>query len=556
MKLRHAVRSIFLFLLAAPVTHAALLWTCGVDDNAWPTTGTGGGPAANFWQEAGINALPGNPASPQGNGLSDDDYYFAGTYTSIIPLNGTYTPVGTVAANEGGAERAFAGSDNTKRYHFNVPASYGPNDRVSVTFDALNLDTSAADPRYGVEIYINGTLVRPQEVIRVPQFDIDYTSPQKKLSEVGIVTGPGTDNIVMLKGISYSGTGGGAWLGFDYVKMEIDNSPLLVNTFTVNDPLLRPGESATLAWTLAEPGATLSINQGIGDVTGQTSVVVAPGVDTVYTLTATLGALTQTKTVTVATTLWNAAFEAGKDDASAAEFSHEDAADDNYYFAGNYTSAGGPNQAANEVLNDDTNTDTIAGRTGSPAIGFERSVTELDPVMNVWFIPPPATLLPEARIRITADVVSVSGTNTLEFSINGNVLRNQGFISSPSLVQFEVTGLTSTLASGPNRLTIRRTGSTIGGSTTFDYVMIDTLPGTLPVITGITDDNILGTHTVNWTAASGKTYRVQKSADSGVTWVELIQGFPSGGSPGAALFYEDRVTPFTDPRPAYRVLLE
>jgi hypothetical protein len=61
---------------------------------------------------------------------------------------------------------------------------------------------------------------------------------------------------------------------------------------------------------------------------------------------------------------------------------------------------------------------------------------------------------------------------------------------------------------------------------------------------------------VNWTAAPGKTYRVQKSADSGASWIELTQGFPAGGAAITSLFFEDRVTPWADPVPAYRVLLE
>jgi hypothetical protein len=230
--------------------------------------------------------------------------------------------------------------------------------------------------------------------------------------------------------------------------------------------------------------------------------------------------------------------------------------DDDYYFAGNYTSAGGPNQLANESLNDDTNTDTVAGRNGNPAIGFERTVTELDPILNIWFVPPPALVTPEASIRITADVLTVSGVNALEFSMNGNVLHTRNSISGPGVVQIEVTGITSSMVSGPNKLTIRRVGTTLGGNVVFDYVMLEQLPGTLPAISGVTHDSILGTHTVNWTAVPGKTYRVQKSADSGASWIQLTQGFPAGGASVTSLFFEDRVTPWTDPVPAYRVLLE
>ena len=69
------IRTLFLLLssivLPSAPARAALLWTCGLDDNAWPTTGTTGGASTNFLQENGaINALPGNKAA------SDNDYYF------------------------------------------------------------------------------------------------------------------------------------------------------------------------------------------------------------------------------------------------------------------------------------------------------------------------------------------------------------------------------------------------------------------------------------------------------------------------------------------------
>ncbi|MBP7949439.1 MAG: hypothetical protein KA004_07265 [Verrucomicrobiales bacterium] len=562
-------------LLAAPAAliltvspaRPAVLWTCGKDDNDWPA-GNGGGANASFVQENGvINPLPGSPNNPETNGQSDNDYYFAGSYTSIIATNGSYTPMGNVALNEESAERAFAGGDLALRYHFNVPAAYGPNARITVTFDPLNLDTNGSDPRFGVEVYINGLKVRNEEIIRAPQLNTKFTSTPMKLSEVGIVGGASADNIVTLKGVSYNGAGGGNWMGVDYVQVDIDSSPLIVNTFTTSDALLRPGESATLTWTLAEPAATVSINQGIGDVTAMTSggtgsIVVTPSATTVYTLSATHAGQTQTKTVTVATSSWNEIFEMGVDNASHAEFSHESAADDDYYFAGDYTSVGGPVQAADEVLNDDANTDTAAGRTGNPAIGFERAVTEFDPHTNIWFIPNPAQVDPAARHRITVDVLGVGSagggtqSHNLEILLNDKLLRTENSIAGPRLIQFEVTGITSGLAAGPNKLTVRRTGGTLAGYVTFDYIMMEHLPGTLPTINGVTSDPILGTRTVAWTSAVAKTYRVQKSTDAGATWQDLAAGFPTGGAPSTSLFFEDRVTPHTDPAPTYRILQE
>ena len=220
--------SLLLALAASTVaSQAALVWTVGVNDNAWPLGGVGGGPNTNFWQETGTNALPGNPNSPQAHAQSDDDYYFAGTYTTVIAGNGAYSPVGVVAANEGGAERAWAGTDNDLRYHFNL-GSFGAGDLFTITYDALNIHDVGPDSRYGVEIYVNGVLVMPQVLIGPNQtvhVGDTVTSPAFTLGSVNAQTGPGFDNIVWLKGINYGAAGGGQWLGIDYVQMDVTPVP-------------------------------------------------------------------------------------------------------------------------------------------------------------------------------------------------------------------------------------------------------------------------------------------------------------------------------------------
>src|SRR5437868_13078589 len=182
------VTRIALFFLSFAATalcaQGQLLWTVGMDDNGWPlnpdTAGDGGGPNATFVQEAGTNPLPGNPASPEVDQQADDDYYFAGEYSkkiqSVVDAYGDYEPVGTVLVNEEAAERAFAGTDNDKRYHFNLPRTLKPTDQLLVTFDANNLDDRAenTDPQYGVEIYFNGVLVQPEILIRPAELDVDY----------------------------------------------------------------------------------------------------------------------------------------------------------------------------------------------------------------------------------------------------------------------------------------------------------------------------------------------------------------------------------------------
>ncbi len=192
----------------------------GLDDNAWPA-GNGGGPNASFVLENGLaNALPGSPTSPEIDQQADDDYYFAGIYTATIAGNGAYTPVGLVPVNEEATERGFIGGDNDLRFHFNLPYSLAPNQMVAVTFDALSLDSSAADPRYGVEVYVNGVRVQPEILIRPAQVGQAITTLPFTLGSVNAQLGPNFDNIITLRGINYSAQDGGNSMGIDYVQFN------------------------------------------------------------------------------------------------------------------------------------------------------------------------------------------------------------------------------------------------------------------------------------------------------------------------------------------------
>ncbi len=203
-------------------------WSVGTDDNAW-ATGNGGGANATFVEGNGtVNALPGSSTSTETAGGADNDYYLAGKYDTVIAGNGTYTPVGLVQVNEEAAERGFAGQENELRYHFNLPATLQPSDLVAVTFDPLSLDTSGADPRYGVEVYVNGVLVLPEVIIRPAQLNAPITTPAFTLASAGAQLGLGPDNIVTLRGISYSAAGGGDSLGIDFVRFKPMPQPPVV----------------------------------------------------------------------------------------------------------------------------------------------------------------------------------------------------------------------------------------------------------------------------------------------------------------------------------------
>lgn len=273
----------FDYVRLVPIPRSTFPWAVGRDDDAWPA-GDGGGPNTSFVQEnGGINALPGRPNNPEVNQQSDNDYYFAGEYTTTIPSvvarYGNYTPVGVVLANEEGAERAFAAADNDLRYHFNLPTTLGPNDKLAVTFDANNLHMENADPRYGIEVWFNGVMVQSQIVIRPPQLGIDYTTPPFTLASVNARTGLGFDNIVSLRGINYNNDGGGNWMGIDYVQLNpvVNTCPTAVPfTFAVNQnsststnlPASDPeGNTLTYSITAAPANGTAVVQATTGVVT-------------------------------------------------------------------------------------------------------------------------------------------------------------------------------------------------------------------------------------------------------------------------------------------------
>ena len=196
-----------------------LPWSVGLNDDAWPV-GDGGGPNTTFVQESGVNELPGNPANGEGAQQGDDDYYWAGDYSTVIASNGDYTPLGLVEVNEESAERAFAGVDNDLRYHFNLPESLEPTDRLTVSYDALNLHGDQADSRYGIEVYVNNVQVQSEVVIRPDQLGQTYDTEPFTLADVNAEVGSGYDNIITLKGVNYNAEGGGNWMGIDYVQLS------------------------------------------------------------------------------------------------------------------------------------------------------------------------------------------------------------------------------------------------------------------------------------------------------------------------------------------------
>ena len=218
--------TILSFLLLAVVTATLnaqdLVWTVGLPGDAWPQDlGEGGGPETVFVQEAGTNDLPGNPENPVQNQQSDDDYYFAGVYETVLD-GGTYEPVGTVEFNEIGAERALTSGDTSLRYHFNLADDFEPTLPLVVQWDVNNLDERAEnpDPRYGVEVFFNGNQIAEETLIRAADFGVINETPPFTLEDVNGEVGEGFDNYVELRGVPYNNEGGGNWMGIDHVSLH------------------------------------------------------------------------------------------------------------------------------------------------------------------------------------------------------------------------------------------------------------------------------------------------------------------------------------------------
>src|SRR5262249_4235077 len=84
---------------------------------------------------------------------------------------------------------------------------------------------------------------------------------------------------------------------FAHTTVNVVSAPVIAS-FAADPPKISTGQSSTLKWNVVGPTTSLIIDNGVGDVTGKTSVSVSPTATTTYTLTATdtQGSLTATST--------------------------------------------------------------------------------------------------------------------------------------------------------------------------------------------------------------------------------------------------------------------
>ena len=216
MRLTLACLAMASIWMAAAPAHAAFVtqWQLGSPGRGWPAAGVNqavdGG--VFFAQEAGTNLPPGDPHSPAANQQADDDYYVAGSYPA---------PIGTVG-DELVMERAFAGTDNTLRIHFNG-SGIAATDTLRFSFEAINLHDQGGTERYGVEVRVNGELVMGELLITPALLNTVQTTPEFLAGDVGLA--PGADNILELTGINHNADGGGNWMGMDFHQLEVEPIP-------------------------------------------------------------------------------------------------------------------------------------------------------------------------------------------------------------------------------------------------------------------------------------------------------------------------------------------
>jgi hypothetical protein len=423
---------------------AQIIWQVGIDDNTHAFSaqnpGDGGGPNATFVQENGSsNPLPGTPMNPdpaldETDRQADDDYYFEGVFTEIIPSNGDYTPYGIVAANEEAMERAFVPTDLTKRFHFNLPATLQPTNLLSVTFDANNFETGAEAPRprFGVEVYFNGVLVQPEILITPAELDQDYTTPQFTLQSVNAVAGPGYDNIVTLKGVAYNSDGGGRWMGIDYVQLNQETTRIPAPVFPWG-----VGKNDN-AWPAGDGGGTNATFVQQDAVTNP-----LPGSPT----------------------------------------STDTSADNDYYFGGNYTNVIAGNGTYDPV-----------GIVAANEEGAERAISTANTELRYHFNLPP-NVVPSQVVRIRFDALSLDTAASdprfgIQVLFNGVPVGTEQIIRPAQLGTdivtpgFTLSSVNAQIGSGhDNIVTLRGVSYSTQNGGDFvgiDYIQIESVPPPIP----------------------------------------------------------------------------
>ncbi|CAN5183591.1 hypothetical protein BH23VER1_BH23VER1_11620 [soil metagenome] len=325
----------------------------------------------------------------------------------------------------------------------------------------------------------------------------------------------------------------------------------------LSDAVSRPGQPVVLSWVLADPAATVEIDNGVGDVTaitgadGTGSIVlegpIAPTEPTTYTLTATRGEESESAQATVELSDWQLLWQVGIEDDSQAEFAQENGVvsgppgspfdlDDDYYTAGDYTDY-----------------DAFIGVVEAPEPWqqFERAVTSGDPNMRVHFTMTPEQAVPTNEIRVRLALIlggwpdstpdgpgGVFGVHDVDVTFNGELLFSQDGISSAEIVDEIVLASEVGAVPGHNQLEVTRTGGDSAGNggnsgwIQLDFVTGEVLPSGAPEgirITAASFDPDFGELSVTWTSQPGRTYRIETSPDLSA-WTDILTEVAAAGN--------------------------
>ena len=322
-------------LVAIPAK-AVVLWSFGADDDAQDGNGdplsglndpaTFNGIAFNVSgvRETGLQDLPGNPANI--GGLSDDadrdiddDYYFAGVYTTAAG-DGGYVPVGVVSENESYYDRALTAGDPNMRWHFNLPETVTEDDNFIFTIDFHNLsEANDADASsYDLTFWVDGKQIGEMQ----PHLDVDLPSAQSwnfELDDLGGVgeIGEGFDHYVEVRSTP---TGSARWTSLDYAQLEVSSEPIVEDdpnisvAIAVNfDVIPVGGEASTKTVVFTNSGLTQDLviteltlagfnPDSFSIVAPALPITVAPGAESQIEVTVTSGAIEESLSATLTVT--------------------------------------------------------------------------------------------------------------------------------------------------------------------------------------------------------------------------------------------------------------
>jgi hypothetical protein len=235
------IKYLTMMSLVAIPAKAAVIWNLGIDDNSQdgngdttlddPATLNGVDFNVSGVRESGEQELPGNPANVGGLGDDDardvdDDYYFAGVYTTAAG-DGVYEPVGVVSENESYYDRALTAGDPNMRWHFNIPETVTPDDNFIFTIDFYNLsEANDGDiSSYDLTFWVDGKQIGEMQ----PHMDIDLSSAQSwdfGLDDLGGIAkvGSGFDHYVEVRSTPI---GSARWSSLDYAQLEVSSEPIV-----------------------------------------------------------------------------------------------------------------------------------------------------------------------------------------------------------------------------------------------------------------------------------------------------------------------------------------